>query len=451
MAQNSRGGGYDLATDKKNIGMLASARRAGENPSAPTSIGQLMTPSAGRAAPTDGGNTGGEDVDTLTKRNESFLSDPTVMNQIKQFGMSLAGGHSLGRAMFQAATVPERAAAANAKAEETGLDITQKKLNIAKTVKELTQGKEQTPTELMKLLTEADAADAAGDTEKASMLRSAAYQKSQEFSLANGQIVVPPGGGGGGGNAGDATGANGLPTVQNMPGGKADLEAQIAQKAIADAKMTTISQGMLVNSAIDDINRIVDSSVAPNFLITGFGSNLKYVGGTDAANVDALLSTVKANVGFNKLQEMRNASKTGGALGQVSDYENRLLQGVLASMEQGQTREQFQKNLATIKFLFDPTMIDQRGALSKMLEDKQITADEAANRFNEMYRQTVFGGDPNASATGAVMDITVPPAYVPDEYKQYWDVATNEQKRMMLNDEDRAKFDKTVGTGIGAP
>src|SRR5690606_3574220 len=69
----------------------------------------------------------------------------------------------------------------------------------------------------------------------------------------------------------------------------------------------------------------------------------------NARNLDALLTTVKANVGFDRLQAMREASPTGGALGAVSDFENRQLQATLGNLEQSQTPDQLKYNLQRFK------------------------------------------------------------------------------------------------------
>ena len=49
---------------------------------------------------------------------------------------------------------------------------------------------------------------------------------------------------------------------------------------------------------------------------------------------DAMKDTVVSNIGFERLQAMRDASPTGGALGQVSDNELRLLSSALGSLSQ---------------------------------------------------------------------------------------------------------------------
>lgn len=79
---------------------------------------------------------------------------------------------------------------------------------------------------------------------------------------------------------------------------------------------------------------------------TGFtGSALASIAGTPAHDLSNKLNTIKANIGFDRLQEMRDNSVTGGALGQVSEMENRLLQSVWGSLEQSQSKEQFVDNL----------------------------------------------------------------------------------------------------------
>jgi hypothetical protein len=99
------------------------------------------------------------------------------------------------------------------------------------------------------------------------------------------------------------------------------------------------------------VNREIER-VAPllNQLTTGFaGVPLSKIPGTEAKNVTRLLDTIKSNLGFNQLQEMRDNSPTGGALGQVSEMENRLLQATEGSLEQDQTPEQLLETLQLVQ------------------------------------------------------------------------------------------------------
>ena len=93
--------------------------------------------------------------------------------------------------------------------------------------------------------------------------------------------------------------------------------------------------------------------------IVPLAGGLATVPGTDAANFKAGLETLKSQVGFSVLQAMRDAAKTGGALGQVSDFENRMLQANLAALDTAQDEKEFK---AALKKIVDYT----DGAKSRM-------------------------------------------------------------------------------------
>lgn len=86
--------------------------------------------------------------------------------------------------------------------------------------------------------------------------------------------------------------------------------------------------------------------VLPN---TGMGSLLNWIPGTTGKDLETTLDTIKANIGFDKLQQMRANSPTGAALGSVSDFENKMLQSVIASLATSQSKEQFLTNLQRVE------------------------------------------------------------------------------------------------------
>lgn len=88
----------------------------------------------------------------------------------------------------------------------------------------------------------------------------------------------------------------------------------------------------------------------------GLSSAMSWLPGTDAANLDALVDTIGANIGFDRLQQMRDASPTGGALGAVTENELRLLQAVLASLRTSQSDEQFIENLNNLERTYTASM-----------------------------------------------------------------------------------------------
>lgn len=88
-------------------------------------------------------------------------------------------------------------------------------------------------------------------------------------------------------------------------------------------------------------------------MTTGMGSLLANIPATDARNFSAELDTLKSNIAFNELAQMRAASKTGGALGAVSEKEMRLLESSLGALDAGQSPAQFRQQLTRIRESLD--------------------------------------------------------------------------------------------------
>ena len=129
---------------------------------------------------------------------------------------------------------------------------------------------------------------------------------------------------------------------------KGQGETQAKRAAAEPMAKTNISAQSAKTMMLDDlINKAKDQA---NIWTTGFaGQKLQNLGGTPAHDLQNTLYTIKANIGFDKLQQLRDSSPTGGALGQVSEFENRLLQSVWGALEQSQTPEQFKFNLDMVK------------------------------------------------------------------------------------------------------
>lgn len=99
--------------------------------------------------------------------------------------------------------------------------------------------------------------------------------------------------------------------------------------------------------------------------ITGMMGVLPNIPGSAASNVQARLETLKSQVGFSVLQAMRDASKTGGALGNVSNVENVMLQNNLAALSQAQDMPSFQRALRQIVQYVD----DAKGRLGNAFKE----------------------------------------------------------------------------------
>jgi hypothetical protein len=114
-------------------------------------------------------------------------------------------------------------------------------------------------------------------------------------------------------------------------------------------------------------------------LTTGLMANTAGIAGTPAYNLAKTLDMIKANVGFDRLQAMRDSSPTGSALGRVTQQEINLLQSVEGSLNQGQGSDQLRTNLNTVL-----------GQLDKIAGERQ-----------RLYQQTYGGaqGGPSSAPT----------------------------------------------------
>jgi len=100
------------------------------------------------------------------------------------------------------------------------------------------------------------------------------------------------------------------------------------------------------NRTVEQVDRLMENVSG---WTTGWGSWLRGIPSTSSRNFNAELQTLKSNIAFNELTQMREASKTGGALGQVSDREGKLLESALGALDSGQSPENFKKNLEQVK------------------------------------------------------------------------------------------------------
>jgi hypothetical protein len=126
-----------------------------------------------------------------------------------------------------------------------------------------------------------------------------------------------------------------------------------AERAEAERKKASASQAARQRSVLvsQDIERAKDLASG---LTTGFlGARTQGIEGTDSFNLAQVLDGIKANIGFKELNDMRQNSPTGGALGNVTERELALLQRVVGSLEQAQGKDQFLSNLNRTQVLFD--------------------------------------------------------------------------------------------------
>lgn len=117
------------------------------------------------------------------------------------------------------------------------------------------------------------------------------------------------------------------------------FDAPKAQARIA----ATLAKSKTVTNKIDQaIGKV-------NGLSAGYGALWNRWPTSDARDLAADIETIKANLGFDELNEMRQNSPTGGALGQVAVQEIEFLQSVISNLSQSQSPEQLRANLQEVR------------------------------------------------------------------------------------------------------
>lgn len=108
---------------------------------------------------------------------------------------------------------------------------------------------------------------------------------------------------------------------------------------------------------------LADPNLDNAFGLTGLGMSL--MPGTPAADVRATLDTLKNQSFVQGLQAMRAASKTGGAVGNVSDSEGKRFESLRASLSQAQSAERAREELERLDKELEETEKRLSGAYSR--------------------------------------------------------------------------------------
>jgi hypothetical protein len=179
--------------------------------------------------------------------------------------------------------------------------------------------------------------------------------------------------------------------LEAIPGGPAFQKSQTLDE----------KQQAKLNAAISQADRLimkVDQALEKTGVMSSGigGSIMSRVPGTDARDLAADLETIKANLGFAELQAMREASPTGGALGQVAVQELVALQSTVASLDQAQSSEQLRQRLGEIRKHYtnwrDAVMQDREGQAavggqSRLDGNQSAEQIRAAYQAGEMTRE----------------------------------------------------------------
>jgi hypothetical protein len=129
---------------------------------------------------------------------------------------------------------------------------------------------------------------------------------------------------------------------------QSDEDKRRKQEVYAMKVNTSLAKYQSLRSQIKEAKELAAGMTTTGLLGVATGT----IAGTPAYDLAQKIETILANVGFDRLQQMREESPTGGALGQVAVQELVSLQNSIANLKQGQSQEQFLGNLDRVDNVF---------------------------------------------------------------------------------------------------
>jgi hypothetical protein len=138
-------------------------------------------------------------------------------------------------------------------------------------------------------------------------------------------------------------------TAAPIPGTPQAQKVREDQLSAVERDEATVQGGQSVKKFIADARSKVQQAPWYNPAVgtgTGITENIR---GSNAAELLQITETIRGNIGFDRLQRMRDESPTGGALGQVAVQELNALQATLGSLSNAQSKAQFLTNLKRVE------------------------------------------------------------------------------------------------------
>lgn len=153
--------------------------------------------------------------------------------------------------------------------------------------------------------------------------------------------------------------ANRLPvSMEVIPGSPEERKIQEAQQKGAVAAESAITQSSIVLEETKKLKSLIKNQKPADPVTGTLGAIVGEKGGVLAAGsarrtAEELIKTIKANIGFDRLNQMRQESPTGGALGNITEQELAFLQSVLGSIDLSQKDDAILANLKRLENIYN--------------------------------------------------------------------------------------------------
>lgn len=174
--------------------------------------------------------------------------------------------------------------------------------------------------------------------------------------------------------------------MRPIAGGPAAREIELQERendALGAARSTQQeSKETTITRDVDRLVSMIDQGGLFNLPETGIvGGALGGLGvNQEAVDFKNTLAGIQSAVAFDRLQQMREASKTGGALGAVSERELDLLMSAYGALQQNTSGPMLKENLLTIKRIM--TKIENDPVASRLYYGSSNQSNAASNGFS---------------------------------------------------------------------
>lgn len=175
---------------------------------------------------------------------------------------------------------------------------------------------------------------------------------------------------------------NGMPMMGVVPGGPADQE----QKDLAEKERGRDAQVKRAGgTVVQDLNRALQllpelGVLSQNEGVVGGVSRTgaAKVPGTVANRITQFTESALSNVGLDTLQQMRENSPTGGALGQVPIQQQKRLEQVLGSLNINQPPSVQEANIKRVINIYNDIMYGDATERAQAVREGKITPEQSA-------------------------------------------------------------------------